>query len=82
MFSFLRGLFRPKPQSTDQGEPLRCVFCGATIPTVDQAIDAGWLPSYAVGDDEQPGPVCPSCAKAYLRFCPEEGDFALVAFHS
>jgi len=37
------------------------------------AIDAGWLPSYEVNQEECEGPVCPTCAAQFLR-CDGHGD--------
>ena len=33
----------------------------STVSTVDDAIDADWIPSYYDGDDECLTPVCPAC---------------------
>jgi hypothetical protein len=40
------------------------------------AIDAGWLPSYEVNQEECEGPVCPTCVAQFLR-CDGEGDDVL-----
>jgi hypothetical protein len=59
--------------------PLACVFCGATVPDVESAIDAGWSPSYddAEGMDEIDGPVCGPCAAARLRLDGSTGTLRL-----
>jgi hypothetical protein len=42
-----------------------CSFCGATLPSVEAAIDAGWYPSFWYGRDaardESGTPACPGC---------------------
>jgi len=44
-----------------------CALCPAAFPGVsDETIDAGWLPSYFIGDEEQSGPVCPNCAAQFI----------------
>ena len=45
-----------------------CALCDAVMPeTVEKAIEAGWIPSYFDGDDEQEGPVCPACVEHRLK---------------
>ena len=46
----------------------KCAICNTSIMPDDlnAAIDAGWLPSYFIGDDEQSGPVCPRCDEQFL----------------
>jgi len=40
-----------------------CVMCETPMPPIDEAIDAGWMPSYYDGDDPCDGPVCPECCE-------------------
>lgn len=48
-----------------------CTLCPALFPGVcDETIDAGWLPSYFVDDDECSGPVCPNCAAQFIVIDP------------
>jgi hypothetical protein len=49
-------------------------FCGDTK-TRDEAIDAGWIPSFWHGDLEYEGPVCTECTSRYLQFNEDYGDF-------
>lgn len=61
----------PRPRS-DRPQPPRCYFCGTHQPEVDEAIDAGWVPSF-IGYEgvESADPVCPACT-ARLRWDGEE----------
>jgi hypothetical protein len=52
---------------------MRRAFCDAWVPGVPDAIESGWIPSYAqrdkdgkVEDIETGGPVCPRCQGHYL----------------
>lgn len=45
---------------------LRCHFCKTPIDGVPKAIDAGWIPSFYIGPEEQPHPVCAECINAHL----------------
>ena len=47
----------------------QCDICGATVPDIDAAIAADWLPEYWVGDDCR-GPACATCATA-MRIAPD-----------
>ena len=40
--------------------PDACALCGKLMPEIEEAIDAGWLPSFWDGEAED-GPVCPDC---------------------
>ena len=55
-----------------------CALCPTVFPGVsNETIDAGWLPSYFINDDECSGPVCPNCAKQFLRPDPKDGEMVL-----
>ena len=55
-----------------------CALCPTVFPGVsDETIDAGWLPSYWIGEEEQEGPVCPNCAKQFLVHDPQYGESVL-----
>jgi len=55
-----------------------CALCPAPFPGVcDETIDAGWLPSYFVDDDECSGPVCPNCAAQFIVIDPKDGESIL-----
>jgi len=54
-----------------------CALCPTVFPGISDAIDAGWLPSYFINDDECSGPVCPNCAKQFLRPDPKDGEMVL-----
>jgi len=55
-----------------------CTLCPTVFPGVsDEAIDAGWVPSYWISEEEQEGPVCPNCAKQFLVNDPQYGDSVL-----
>ena len=55
-----------------------CALCPTVFPGVnDEAIDAGWLPSYFIGEEEQSGPVCPRCAQQFLVTDPQDGESVL-----
>ncbi len=57
---------------------MKCYFCNCQMPEViDEAIDAGWIPSFWHGDVECDGQVCPKCNKEFLRFNSEDGVFEL-----
>jgi hypothetical protein len=53
-----------------------CSVCQVTsFPGVsDAVIDAGWLPSYFISEDECEGPVCPNCAQQFIVYEPEYGE--------
>jgi hypothetical protein len=56
-----------------------CSVCQVTsFPGVsDETIDAGWLPSYFIGEEEQSGPVCPNCAAQFIVIDPKDGESVL-----
>ncbi len=55
-----------------------CALCPTPFPGVcDETIDAGWLPSYFVDDDECSGPICPNCAAQFIVIDPEDGESIL-----
>jgi hypothetical protein len=55
-----------------------CALCPTVFPGVsDEIIDAGWVPSYWIGEEEQEGPVCPNCAKQFLVNDPQYGESVL-----
>ena len=55
-----------------------CALCPTVFPGVsDETIDAGWVPSYWIGEEEQEGPVCPNCAKQFLVTDPQYGESIL-----
>jgi hypothetical protein len=56
-------------------EPL-CHICNASA-TLEQAIEAGWSPSYWRGESEIGEPTCAECLAKYLRFNEEFGDWEL-----
>ena len=43
-----------------------CCFCAAHLDTREEAVDAGWWPSFYVGEVEYEGPVCPHCVGRHL----------------
>ncbi len=47
---------------------IQCRFCARTVADVDEASDAGWIPSYYDYDDHEEGPACPTCVKTRLVF--------------
>jgi len=53
----------------------KCYFCGVTA-TLDDAIDAGWEPSFFVGDDQETDQACPRCSARYLQIA-EDGEMEL-----
>ena len=54
------------PDDGDDVEGLVCVLCGVHQPNIEEAIDAGWVPTYWDGDNELDGPVCADCAEKHL----------------
>lgn len=48
--------------------PVACSFCNASVPTVDEAIIAGWIPTYLDGDEEVDEVVCPKCIARRLTW--------------
>ncbi len=54
-----------EPESSAGGD-LGCSFCDATQPSVQTAIEAGWIPGFFVGEGEQSDPVCADCQAKYL----------------
>ena len=52
-----------------------CALCPTVFPGVsDAVIDAGWLPSYFISEDECEGPVCPNCAEQFIVWEPKDGE--------
>ena len=43
-----------------------CCFCGRHE-TLENAIDAGWEPSFFVGEEQQRDEVCPECSAVHLQ---------------
>jgi hypothetical protein len=43
-------------------KPIKCYFCDRTVPTVQEAVEADWTPSFFDGDEEICEPVCPYCS--------------------
>jgi hypothetical protein len=57
-----------------------CDLCRATMPSVNAALNADWLPSYwDLTPGCERGPACPICAKVFLAECPETGEMVLPA---
>ena len=55
-----------------------CALCPTIFQGVSDAIiDAGWVPSYWIGEEEQDGPVCPNCAKQFLVTDAQYGESVL-----
>ena len=50
-----------------------CSICGTEIDSIDDAIDAGWLPSFWDGEIEHEV-ACPSCSETIIRFG-EDGEY-------
>ena len=48
---------------------VECNLCGDEMPSVDAAIDAGWIPSYWDGECETGAPACVACQRSRLRCC-------------
>jgi len=62
-------------RTPDLGEGT-CELCPTVFPGVsDAVIDAGWLPSYFIGEEECDGPVCPNCAQQFI--VTEDGEWIL-----
>ena len=57
-----------------------CAICCKTVfpDDINAAIDAGWFPSYFIGDEEQGGPVCPHCTEQFLAEDPQHGESVLA----
>jgi len=44
-----------------------CAICRAPMPEdLETAIDAGWIPEFWIGDDDQRGPACGECDAKHL----------------
>ena len=55
-----------------------CALCPTVFPGVsDAVIDAGWIPSYFISEEECEGPVCPNCAQQFIVYEPEYGEATL-----
>jgi hypothetical protein len=63
---------------TQHFRTVTCRWCNAALP-MDEAIDAGWVPSFWSGGEEVDEPSCAACAPKYLWFNEELGDFELKA---
>ena len=55
---------------------MKCAICGIEIESIDQAIEAGWIPSVWDGDQEKDGPFCASCSDTLIEV-DENGEFAV-----
>ena len=60
---------------------IKCHFCAATVETVEEAIEADWVPSFFDGDDEVSSPVCPACQATHLRVA-TDGELELIPTES
>jgi hypothetical protein len=60
-----------------QEKPIRCYFCQTSTPTVNEAIEAGWIPSFYDGIWECSTPVCSKCVSKHTEWNNEFGDFQL-----
>ena len=56
---------------------IQCYFCKTTVPDVEAAIAADWIPSFYDEDREIPEPVCPACTLAKLHLA-DDGEFELA----
>ena len=54
-----------------------CCFCSEHIDTRDEAIDAGWIPSFYASHIEYEGPVCVGCQR-HLKYDGGTCDFELL----
>ena len=57
--------------------PIECNLCGAEMPSIEAAINAGWVPSYWDGDSETGAPACVECQRTRLRTC-DDGEMELI----
>ncbi len=55
-----------------------CVFCSAHLDSQDEAIEAGWWPSFWAGETDYEGPVCGDCTAKVLVMS-EDGEMVLRA---
>jgi len=65
--------FAPEPAAS-QPIPdglIECCFCDATMPGVEAAIEADWIPSFWDRGQEISNPVCPVCQTEHLREGPD-----------
>jgi hypothetical protein len=52
----------------DETDMMTCAFCGATVPDVDAAVEAGWEPYFWITETVTgDGSVCPQCSREHLR---------------
>ena len=57
-----------------------CSICRTEIDSIDDAIDAGWLPSFYDGD-VQHEVACPSCSETIIPALTRESNPALTSGH-
>jgi len=50
-----------------------CSICGTEIESIDDAIDAGWLPSFWDGEKEHEV-ACPTCSETVIQ-AGEDGEY-------
>lgn len=67
---------------------IRCCFCNRSAPCIDDAADAGWIPSFWVHDGsrqflaqdvEVGGPVCHVCREVRLAWSEDHDDYVMPA---
>lgn len=57
----------PPPGTASSLDGISCSMCNIFVPDLEEAMEQGWYPDWYDRDDQQQGPVCPACAKKYLR---------------
>ena len=54
---------------------IKCVICGLTVDSIDEAINQGWIPYFYDGDKEHEQ-ACSSCSKSLLQL-DEDGEMVV-----
>ena len=59
-------------------QPTVCSLCQIVVmPEIDKAIEDGWFPDWWTKDDQQHGPVCPSCTQFLEQG--QDGEMQLIS---
>jgi hypothetical protein len=55
---------------------MKCAICGTMIDSIDEAINAGWIPYVWDADQEKEGPFCASCSESLIQI-DKDGEFVV-----
>ena len=57
-----------KPRESEDAHGVKCELCSRTVADMDAAAVEEWLPSFYDYNEQERGPVCPTCVEGRLKY--------------